>query len=302
MMDKRLERDFSTVTSTFTNPVELGRINGLLERCFSMDKIGIQEEQISQWNEHGVLPQTISPDKQSKISLSDYSWLKITEELQDCGMAFHSIKQVKEYLYGNALSDEAIRSNGIEQAEKIMASETTCEIPVDLTEIFHDELLEIPLLLVLIVDWLTTQSSVSIIVGKNGHIVPFKERYVDLYYDDDEIRSLFTRSHISVSLSQILADILQHTHENVLYEKLAVISKEEMEVIDAIRQQGLTSVNIKLGHGNRVELIEKTEVIHPDPSKRLSEYLVKDGYEQISIQTQKGRIAHCERKQKVKPR
>jgi hypothetical protein len=83
-------------------------------------------------------------------------------------------------------------------------------------------------------------------------------------------------------------------------EKLRLLSPEEAAVIEALRTQRLKSVTIRLNDGGEVDFLELTTVEHADRGTKLLELMVHEGYHEIRVKTEKGKVVYCENIRKIK--
>ena len=110
-------------------------------------------------------------------------------------------------------------------------------------------------------------------------------------------------SYLSVSITDILIDFMLKNDTETLCEEMAMITQSEKEVLDAVRQKGIKSINVKIDENHQIDLIELTK--DEKGIKRdtmLTKLIMKEGYQEITIKTQDGKIVYCEntRKQKLK--
>ena len=85
-----------------------------------------------------------------------------------------------------------------------------------------------------------------------------------------------------------------------LYGPLMVISDQEANVLQAMREDDLDSVVVRYDKNHKMDLMEITKIEMPDREIRLLELLLKDGYQDITIKTQQGKVVHCKNTRKVK--
>jgi hypothetical protein len=82
--------------------------------------------------------------------------------------------------------------------------------------------------------------------------------------------------------------------------ELSLLSEDEAKVLAALRGENLKSVTVrfdKKGHLDFLELVTDQKV---DKGTRLLELILTNGYQDITVKTQKGQIIFCENKKKIK--
>jgi hypothetical protein len=81
--------------------------------------------------------------------------------------------------------------------------------------------------------------------------------------------------------------------------KLALLTEEEVKVLEILKQDNIKSATIKYGKNNRFELMEVVKIEKVDKGSRLLDFIMTNGYHDITIKTQNGEIVYCENKKKI---
>jgi hypothetical protein len=81
--------------------------------------------------------------------------------------------------------------------------------------------------------------------------------------------------------------------------KLALLTQEEVKILEVINQENIKSVTIRYGQNSKIELLEVTKVQKIDKRARLLDFIMTHGYQEITIKTQDGEIVYCENKKKT---
>ena len=90
--------------------------------------------------------------------------------------------------------------------------------------------------------------------------MPYREIAHNELMKIPEFLEIFRNHHFSISISKIIADILTILPENELYENYEFLTKDEMKILRAIREEDdIKSIVVKFGKRKKVELI-KTSV------------------------------------------
>ena len=134
----------------------------------------------------------------------------------------------------------------------------------------------------------------------NGGYVLLKEDFLNNPLQD-QINEYFSKSHFSLSINEIVAELLGKIDLDLAINSYKMISQEEMQVLDKLRSENIHSVEILLNtKTKKIEFINYTEIIQPETHKRLYELIMRNGYQDITIKTHKGRISSCSNKVKQK--
>ena len=82
--------------------------------------------------------------------------------------------------------------------------------------------------------------------------------------------------------------------------RMDVFSEDEWSIIEILRREKISSVTVNFDDDRKVNLVEVTKSPKIDLGRRLSSIILKEGYETITVKTQKGKIVSCTQTSKVK--
>jgi len=74
----------------------------------------------------------------------------------------------------------------------------------------------------------------------------------------------------------------------------------EANVLEALREDNLISVIVRFDKNNELDLMEVKKLHESEREARLMDMMLKDGYHDITVKTQDGKIVRCENTRKVK--
>ena len=145
------------------------------------------------------------------------------------------------------------------------------------------------------------QTPISFFIDHNGKGIIFNPLMLsDGVYNEEDISGLFSKSFVSISLSEILSEVLVLSELDILNGQLMIISDEEANVLQALREDELSSVVIRFDKDNQMDLMEVKKLQKPEREARLMDMMLKDGYQDITVKTQHGKVVYCENTRKVK--
>ncbi|MBL0200769.1 MAG: hypothetical protein IPP81_11685 [Chitinophagaceae bacterium] len=100
------------------------------------------------------------------------------------------------------------------------------------------------------------------------------------------------KSYISISLTEI---ICFYIGENFIKTPLKeyLFSKDELLILETIKKDKPVSITIEFNNNNTIDLIKVKMQQNININQRLSEILLSNAYEDITITTQKGKIVNC---------
>jgi hypothetical protein len=153
----------------------------------------------------------------------------------------------------------------------------------------------------LVVFCLLLKTPLSFLIHHSGAGILFNPLMLNEgLYDKDDLSLLMSSSYVSISLTEILAEVLSVAPIEVLNLKLQVISDQEANILSALREDELVSVVIRFDNKHEMDLMEIKKNQTASTQMRLLELMLTKGYQDITVKTQHGKIVHCENTRKVK--
>jgi DNA-binding transcriptional MerR regulator len=286
----------------------------LEERPYRVVDTGIHPKILADWNRKNLLMVKPKPNRMHRFSLTEFVWVKFIEKMREYNFPLPVIKALRDELFTDSFASvmdeftpsvlfdlmkdvEGIRENPQQFREFL----DTTELKKVFEAVFPMELLNGNLLELLILLSLFLQSPMSFFIDKDGKYMIFNPLMLrDGLYEKEEISGLFTRSFISISLSEVLAEVLVLSEVEILVGQLMIITDEEANVIQALREDDLLSVSVRYDKDHVMDLLEVTKGQKVEREARLLELMLKDGYQDITLKTQHGKVVYCENTRKVK--
>ena len=136
-------------------------------------------------------------------------------------------------------------------------------------------------------------------IFENGDFLPFKPRFMKDYLKYRDLVSLFTKPYFNLSLVEIMSTYLK-AKINGRYEfNFDVVTPKEKEILEVIRAGKCSRLEIIFNDGEAVRM-ESTEEIKNFSQNQLADIISSDGYQNIEIKTQKGKIVSVKNTKKKK--
>lgn len=251
-----------------------------------------------------LLPPQETEGKRRKFSFFDLVWLGIVLELRAYGMEKEKIAVLKEELmvtpdYAKLLKTISERRAEFEETMRAslnLTEEGTRQI-IDTLLAKKQELLrqDTTLLATYLYYTVTKETPVSLLVSKDGHhqLRPMDVAESDLPPLDG---GPFATSYLTLSLDGILRFYAALPLVTPSIKKV-FLTEREQALIEETRKEGLKSVTVRFRNG-KMEQLESTKQKKVSVEARLTEMLIKGGYEDIKITTEKGRIVSVEQTEK----
>ena len=152
----------------------------------------------------------------------------------------------------------------------------------------------------IVMDLIFTRSNFRLLFTKDGHLMLHKDNYEDYLGTIPEYREMLKSTHISISLNRVFADITNELIEDEDLKNLQILTDQELEIIDIIREKGTKKIEIHFGKDEKPELLKITKQNLLVSETRLKELILVGGYQDIKITTEKGKIVNFENTKKIK--
>jgi hypothetical protein len=296
------KRDIEAASAILkTNRKDLDLLRAIKTKRFRLSELNINPRNAVHWEMKGVFLNKKTEGRWHLLDLSEATWILIVQKLREFNFKLELINDLKNNFLNQTVSNDVV---GLKEEIKDVIrqmNEKNVDHVID-TKAF-DEFLESmkeTLFEVVLMDIIHLRNNYRILFNSNGGFVLVKDDFLD-HPLQEHINEFMTKSHFSLSINEIVAELLGKMDLNLATNSYKMISIQEMEVLTILRSEGIESIEIQLDkNSNTIEFINYTETLPIDAYQRLSELIMRNGYQDITIKTHKGRISHCENKVKKK--
>ena len=280
----------------------------ITEKQIKSNALGISPRVLNYWKTEGLLLDDLTYEKHQHLRFNfvDYVWFNIIQELRKFSLKLSIIKNIKEALFFPIPVNELLQ-------EPKFVDEVIKKLPenkkAELLDIMHNptildeakEHLNFSLLSILILQAIIHKQHVTLLVDYEGEVLPLPYNEIDKWLNDPLYINFIKKTHISVSLSEIITRFITDNELDLCYGKFQLISEREAEILRLLREEKLDSLVIHFDKDNSIPLIEIQEKYNKvDKETRLLDMIIKNGYQTIELKTQKGKIIYCKNIKKIK--
>jgi DNA-binding transcriptional MerR regulator len=305
-MTKEQEIDFKKILENGNKLAEM--FPDILESIsipkFSISDIGLNSRVINNWEKKGLFLKDHDPRKRRKFDLIDAVWMKMIQKMRRFEISLNTIGKVKESLESEVTVDESNRET-VEKTVIAMFGDDKKELASVFmkTEEYKRMLgnMKVNILQMIVLDIIALKNRYSLLINQDGESIPFKHTLLETFINEFNEKPFFNETFLSISINEMLVELIGEldTDDSM---RLCLLTKEEAVVVQCIKEEGVKSIEIQLSKGEYkqpVRLVLTKEEIIKD-NKRVNEILLNQGYEDIIMKTEKGKIVHFERKEKRK--
>ena len=286
------------------------------EKKYTRKHLNVSYRWLNYWDNNGLLLTDNSDfGKWRKFSYEEFIWLELLRELREFGISAKQIIPIREQLAQRVtLLEMTIMDLQLGLSEEIKAQispdqlETLKRVESHPEEFPELEEVSISVFGMFVTSAIIEKKITGVVLFKNGDFLPYSDLYLSKENDHPEWQNVKTlwfknryKSHLFISLTDIIIASIKNEKINPPSNPLAVLSKDENEVVNLIRKGSLKSLNVRF-NGSKISLIEATENKSIDLETRFLDVIMKEGYQTISFKTEKGKIVSFENTRKIRPK
>lgn len=280
--------------------------------AFAIKDMHILHQYVHHWREQKILWSDARGRKGKQYTFLDYVWLKMVERLRDFGMPFETIRAFKEGVQV-PIPFAQFQDIALEALNEAQLKKYLNQLPKAYRESFEEMLKIDPKEVEQAGDWnadfftllllgvLIQKTHLAFLIDRNGEVVPFVGNNTSGFFEHPTAREFFKNSYMSVSVTEIIQEIIAEQDMDFLLERVEVISPDERQVIDLIRKGALSKLTIRFNTDYSIELIEATRMESVDVTSRFIDIITHRGYQDIEFKTQQGKVVQFSNTTKYKP-
>jgi DNA-binding transcriptional MerR regulator len=269
--------------------------------------LGVEARVLNHWDKMDLLLKKNVNSAVYTFSLAESFWIKMIQKLRAYNLPLEIIKEIKEEL--NAQSEINLNSKiDPELIEFLLSKETDFEKNqiekflqstefLDLIQKLKPTLLEN-----ILIDLILTRSNHRILVNENGEVHFFS---AEKYIPNDEynviLNEFLSKTYLSISLFEIIKELIKDLGEDECSEYQNILTKDEAMVLKLLKQDDISKIEISFNDKTKkAETIKVTKNSSVSNFNKVQDLILRNGYQDISIKTQKGKVVHCTNTTKYK--
>jgi hypothetical protein len=112
---------------------------------------------------------------------------------------------------------------------------------------------------------------------------------------DEEFAEFVSQPYFCLSFAEAYRSLINEWSPEPFLSKTSLLTKTELEILELIRDKKVNSITIRLKDG-KPYLLEIDEKYDISMEQRFLDVIAKNGYQKITVKTQKGKIVDFENK------
>lgn len=285
-------------------------INKLQERIFLRTEIDVVYASFTNWERKGLLYQQadVEKGKWKKLTITEYLWVKLVEELRNYGFSYGQIIAIKNEITASYTKEELLKAifENIDTIRKINPDAASLLMlhkdNKKLLDLFY---FEMSFLHTLILRVICENEKLSILFYKDS-LDDISVVSNSMLRDAEKkgflasILKSVNRTHLNVSINQILSKFTKGV-SGLNNHSFSLISKQEHEILKILRNKpkDVTSITVKYKDQNP-DIIEMQSYKPIEAESRIMDHIKKGDYLSMKLMVQDGHITSCENINKFK--
>jgi hypothetical protein len=277
-----------------SSPTDLDLMMEIKKKRFRLSDLKINPRNAVHWENQGLFLNKKPEGTWQHLDLSESTWILMVQKLRDFNFKLELISDLKDNFLNQPIA--AASNDNKDEIKEVIKAINKQNVEHILNSKAFDEFLknlEMNILETILMDIIHLRNNYRILFNLNGGYVLVKEDSIDNPLQE-HINEYLSISHFSLSINEIVAELLGKIDLNLAINSFKMISNEEMHILNLVRTENIQSVEIRLNTDSKnIEFITYTEIIKPEVNKRLNELIMRNGYQEITIKAYNGRIIHC---------
>lgn len=276
---------------------ELAFLGGLImERSFSVKKLGVNQKIFSAWKKHGIIPMQEN-GKWIKANFVELVWIRMLETMRRLNCSVATMQKAYHHFFKRAWEEKLADKNRSVLIAVIKEKMHHYGVKVD--ELYRLHILEeteqnpelksklnfeVNYLYELLVKILLRGGEGGLLIDLNGDC---KEYYTDSNALTN-IRSLqlIQEPLITIPISHIIAELLLDTYGVEFLSKHNVINDDELRVIKELRNDNVASITVSKGEDDTLSISANEKgLITGEQARKIMQILGIKNYSSIELKT-----------------
>jgi DNA-binding transcriptional MerR regulator len=297
-----MKNKFDTYTKGFELILknEIEPIDYLRIPRYNRKNIDVPARILNHWDKMGLLLKRNPLGATYSFSLTESFWIKFIQKLRAYNLPLELIKQLKDELCVIPQPLELMKNKdeyiSYFKATNQSLSKIEIEQIFNSTEIIEQLNLMKPTLLEnLLIDLIITRTDLRILINEKGEVFfynteksnPDEEYNIALY-------KFMSNTYLNISLLEIIKELIIELGEDECSKNQNILTKEEATILKILKQEDIAKIEISFNDKTKkAETIKVTKKNSVTNLSRVQDLIIRNGYQDISIKTQNGKVVQC---------
>ena len=280
---------------------------------YSTADLGVPSRVMTHWKKTGIL-NTQEGREWVRLTVLDYFWVKVIEDLRSFGMSLQTIKKVKDQLFETIGVSEFLDELGEFDKQKLDKHNEFLFKDVDLKDVLdeiqekdpdfikHLKQWDVPMFHNMVIDLLTKNRNYAFLITNDGHVEVLGE--IEDQYDklksglsiEQVIAKMNNQPFVLISLRKYFLELISSSELYRKIEEVNPFEDVELEVLRAMRSNNLKELKIifpKEGKYKDLVFTYTNTVPDGDISRVMDQFCGKK-HAELKMKTSDGKTIHYE--------
>ena len=267
---------------------------------YSRKNLDIPARILNHWDKMELLLKRNPLGATYSFNLAEAFWIKLIQKLRAYNLPLELIKQLKDVLCMLYKHNELMK--GQDELLNYFASLNSQVSKTELEKMFKSadfiefiNSMKATVLENILLDLIITRADHRIFINEKGEVFFFNKEMRNANDEDfHELNKFMSNSYLSISLFEIIKELIADLGEDECSENQNILTKDEAMVLKLLKQEDITKIEISFNDTTKkAETIKVTQSNSVDNLNRIQDLIIRNGYQDISISTQKGKVVKC---------
>lgn len=273
---------------------------------YSRKSLDIPARILNHWDKMELLIKRNPLGATYSFNLTESFWIKLIQKLRTYNLPLELIKQLKDELCVIPKTEEFMMNHddlvSYFESQNNALSRSQIEQMFKSVEFMEQLNLWKPTTLEsILLDLIITRTDHRILINEKARFFSsIKKNNPD--EDFNKLLNLFmNNTFLNISLFEIIKELITELGEDECSENQSILTKDEAMILKLLKQEDIAKIEIIFNDTTKkAETIKVTQNNSVHNLNRVQDLIIRNGYQDISIKTQKGKVVHCTNTTKYK--
>ena len=271
-------------------------IDTMYKPQFTIGDLKLSPRDANYWDKQGVLPEIKESGLRRKYDLVQSVWIKLIQQMRKLGIGLKTIELLKNDILKSEVNiiDEWKKEDMKRLVEEMNKRFDTNFGYEEMLKKLEEE--KPPFFANVLMVTILFRKSLNCLVNSEGRYIVYSPTafYQNLEFSK-ELHEIMSKPFFSLSITQAYRDLVLDWAPKKFMPNISILSNTEQEVLEYIRKKNVNSITIRYKDGEP-DLLEIDEQSNISLEQRFLDVIAKNGFQKITVKTQKGKIVDFENK------
>jgi DNA-binding transcriptional MerR regulator len=266
---------------------------------FTITDLGVTHRDATYWDKKNILPLVQSKSNtRRKYTLKQAVWIKLIQQMRSFDISLNQINSIKDSILGQetnvyelmqnpnvlkAVEQIALQAGHLDQFKELMKTQ-------EFQESLKPESLD--MFEIIILYTIVFRRDISYIIISSDECFPYCfDKHKLMAENIPGFDECMKRPHIALSVSQAISQLIQDWMKKEWSDDISIVTNEEKKILELLRDDKTEELQI-FKKDNKPERVIQVSKNKSNAIKDFANYIVRNGYQTITVSTRKGKIVN----------